>query len=41
MRGICNEKLKNIDAAEADYKMALSIMPSYDKALEGMKRIGR
>lgn len=41
MRGVCNEKLKNIDAAESDYKMALQNMPNYDKALEGLKRIGK
>ncbi len=41
MRGVCNEKLKNMDAAAADYKMALQKMPNYDKAVEGLKRIGR
>lgn len=41
MRGVCNEKLKNIDAAAGDYKMALNIKADYDKAKEGLKRIGR
>lgn len=41
MRGVCNEKLKNIAAAESDYKMALNIQPTYDMAKEGLKRIGK
>ncbi len=40
-RGLCYEKLGNKAAAEADYKEALHIMPTYKLAVAGMKRLGK
>jgi hypothetical protein len=41
MRGLCYEKLGNIPSAEADFKMALQFNANFDKAKEGLKRIGK
>jgi tetratricopeptide (TPR) repeat protein len=38
-RGLSYERLGNKTAAEADYKEALKVMPTYKLALEGMKRL--
>jgi tetratricopeptide (TPR) repeat protein len=40
-RGLCYEKLGNKAAAEADYKQALNISPTYALAISGMKRLGK
>ena len=38
-RGLCYEYLGDIAAAAADYRQALSIVPSYDLAIKGLKRV--
>ena len=40
-RGVCFEKLGDINAAKLDYQKAIDIMPSYNKAREGLKRVMR
>jgi tetratricopeptide (TPR) repeat protein len=39
-RGFIEEKRGNKDAAIADYKQALEFKSDYDKAIEGLKRLG-
>lgn len=41
MRGLCYEKLGNIPSAEADFKMALQFNANFDKAKDGLKRLGK
>jgi len=38
-RGLCYEQVGDIAAAAADYKQALSIAPTYDPAIQGLKRV--
>ena len=38
-RGLCYEYIGNIAAAEADFKKALGIFPTYTLAIDGLKRL--
>lgn len=40
-RGLCYEAVGNLDPAESDFKMALTIRPDYPPAKEGLKRVGK
>ncbi len=40
-RGLCYENVGDIAAAEADFKHALSIFPSYKLAKDGLKRLSK
>ncbi|MEI7596876.1 MAG: tetratricopeptide repeat protein [Bacteroidota bacterium] len=39
MRGLCLEKLGDVDGARRDYKKALELKPEYDKPLKGLNRL--
>ncbi len=41
MRGLCNEKLGEMQAAAKDYNAALVLSPGYEKAMDGLKRLGK
>lgn len=41
MRGLCQEKLNNLPAAEADFRQTLQLDASFTKAADGLKRIGK